>query len=319
MLNVLVVDDDKSMRMLFRALLEQEKYIVFTAENGEDALRVMDEEHIDLVILDIMMPKMDGYKFTRTLRKVNNNLPILMVSAKQLPEDKQKGFIVGTDDYITKPIDNREMLLRVKALLRRAKIAADRKIVLGKVYRRFLTDMYAAASISDIKSGYKRAKQALTEIKINRPINPVRVGIIGEFYTAMDEFSNLEVERKLSELGIEVHRWMNLTNRMFKYAGENNLKVKIKDYVSYTMGATSTGNIWAAKKYAEQGFDGIVHIKSANCTPEIDIMSVLQNISEDYRIPVLYLTYDEQTSDVGLMTRLEAFYDMLSMRKKVFD
>jgi len=188
-----------------------------------------------------------------------------------------------------------------------------------KVYRRFLTDMYAAGSISDIRSGYKRAKQALTEIKINRPINPVRVGIIGEFYTAMDEFSNLEVERKLSNLGIEVHRWMNLTNRMFKYAGENNLKVKIKDYVSYTMGATSTGNIWAAKKYAEQGFDGIVHIKSANCTPEIDIMSVLQNISEDYRIPVLYLTYDEQTSDVGLMTRLEAFYDMLAMRKKVFD
>jgi len=133
MLNILVVDDDKSMRMLFKALLEQEKYIVFTAENGEDALRVMDEEHIDLVILDIMMPKMDGYEFTRTLRKVNNNLPILMVSAKQLPEDKQKGFIVGTDDYITKPIDNREMLLRVKALLRRAKIAADRKIVLGDV------------------------------------------------------------------------------------------------------------------------------------------------------------------------------------------
>lgn len=133
MLNILVVDDDKNMRMLFKALLEREKYTVFTAENGVDALEVMDREHIDLVILDIMMPKMDGYEFTRTLREVNNNLPILMVSARQLPEDKHKGFLVGTDDYITKPIDNDEMLLRVKALLRRAKIAADRRIEIGDV------------------------------------------------------------------------------------------------------------------------------------------------------------------------------------------
>ncbi len=133
MFRILVVDDDKNMRMLFKALLEREKYTVFTAENGEDALRVMDEEYIDLVILDIMMPKMDGYEFTRTLREVDNNLPILMVSAKQLPEDKHKGFLVGTDDYIAKPIDNNEMLLRVKALLRRAKIASDRKIEIGDV------------------------------------------------------------------------------------------------------------------------------------------------------------------------------------------
>lgn len=133
MFRILVVDDDKNMRMLFKALLEREKYTVFTAENGEDALRVMDEEYIDLVILDIMMPKMDGYEFTKTLREVDNNLPILMVSAKQLPEGKHKGFLVGTDDYITKPIDNNEMLLRVKALLRRAKIASDRRIEIGDV------------------------------------------------------------------------------------------------------------------------------------------------------------------------------------------
>lgn len=133
MFHILVVDDDKNMRMLFKALLERESYIVFTAENGIDALEIMDREHIDLVILDIMMPKMDGYELTRTLRRVNDTLPILMVSAKHLPEDKYKGFMVGTDDYITKPIDNNEMLLRVKALLRRAKIAADHKIEIGDV------------------------------------------------------------------------------------------------------------------------------------------------------------------------------------------
>ena len=80
-----------------------------------------------------MMPKMDGYQFTETLRKSNNELPILMVSAKQMPKDRHRGFLVGTDDYITKPIDETEMLLRIKALLRRAKIASERKIVIGDV------------------------------------------------------------------------------------------------------------------------------------------------------------------------------------------
>ena len=133
MLNILVVDDDKSTRMLLKAVLEAENYTVITAVNGEDALEAMDKNHVDLVVLDVMMPKMDGYEFTRTLRQGDNNLPILMVSAKQLPADKHKGFIVGTDDYMTKPIDEEEMLLRIKALLRRAKIASERRIVVGDV------------------------------------------------------------------------------------------------------------------------------------------------------------------------------------------
>ncbi len=133
MFRILVVDDDKSTRLLLKAVLESKNYTVCTAENGEAALSILDENHIDLVVLDIMMPKMDGYEFTKTLREVNNNLPILMVSAKQLPEDKKKGFLVGTDDYMTKPIDEEEMLLRIKALLRRAQIVSERKIMVGDV------------------------------------------------------------------------------------------------------------------------------------------------------------------------------------------
>lgn len=133
MFRILVADDDKNTRLFLSAVLERAGYTVFTAVDGEDALAVMDREHIDLVVLDVMMPKMDGYEFTRVLRESNNNLPILMVSAKQLPSDKHKGFTVGTDDYITKPIDDEEMLLRIKALLRRAKIASERKIEIGEV------------------------------------------------------------------------------------------------------------------------------------------------------------------------------------------
>ena len=133
MFRILVVDDDKNTRRLLQAVLEVENYTVFTAGNGEEALDVMDKEHIDLAVLDIMMPKMDGYEFTQALREGQNNLPILMISAKQLPEDKRKGFLVGTDDYMTKPIDEEEMLLRIKALLRRAQIASEHKIIIGDI------------------------------------------------------------------------------------------------------------------------------------------------------------------------------------------
>ena len=133
MFHILVVDDDKNTRKYLTAVLEAENYTVFEASNGEEAFDVLDREYIDLVVLDIMMPKMDGYTFTKELRQAKNNLPVLMVSAKQLPADLHKGFLVGTDDYITKPIDETELLLRIKALLRRARIANERKIVLGDV------------------------------------------------------------------------------------------------------------------------------------------------------------------------------------------
>lgn len=133
MFKILVVDDDKHTRMLFKAVLESAGYTVMTAENGMDALEKMEQEHTDLIVLDIMMPDMDGYEFTKLLRENDNNIPILMVTAKQLPADKHQGFLVGTDDYITKPIDEEEMLLRIKALLRRAKIVNEQKIVIGDV------------------------------------------------------------------------------------------------------------------------------------------------------------------------------------------
>lgn len=133
MFQIMVVDDDKNTRLFLKAVLEAENYTVLTAENGEAALELLDTNHVDLVVLDIMMPRMDGYVFTKTLRESNNNLPILMVSAKQLPSDKKHGFMVGTDDYMTKPIDEEEMLWRIKALLRRARIASEHRIVLGDV------------------------------------------------------------------------------------------------------------------------------------------------------------------------------------------
>ena len=133
MFHILVVDDDKNTRRLMQAVLEADGYTVLTACDGEQALALMDTEHVDLVVLDVMMPNMDGYEFTRELRQSNSELPILMVSAKQLPADRKQGFLVGTDDYMTKPVDTEEMLLRIRALLRRARIVSERRIVIGDV------------------------------------------------------------------------------------------------------------------------------------------------------------------------------------------
>lgn len=133
MITILIVDDEKYTRKLLRAILENEYYTVKTAINGAEALSIMDTEHIDLVLLDVMMPEIDGYEFTKLIRSVNNNLPILMVSAKQLPDDRKKGFVIGIDDYMSKPFDEEELILRIKALLRRSKIAMDRKIEIGSI------------------------------------------------------------------------------------------------------------------------------------------------------------------------------------------
>ncbi len=133
MIQILVVDDNESIRKLMKAYLEREGYRVKTAVNGRAALNIIETEQVDLMVADIMMPEMDGYSLTSLVRAEGKNLPILMVTAKETIEDKKKGFTLGTDDYMVKPIDFDELLLRVAALLRRAKIVNEHKIVMGDV------------------------------------------------------------------------------------------------------------------------------------------------------------------------------------------
>ncbi len=133
MFNILVAEDDGGTRRLMRAVLEGGGYRVITAENGVEALELLAHEHVDLIVLDVMMPLMDGYEFTKILRQGGDETPILMVTAKQGQESIKEGFISGTDDYMVKPVDEEEMLLRISALLRRAKISSEKKITVGEV------------------------------------------------------------------------------------------------------------------------------------------------------------------------------------------
>lgn len=133
MFKILVIDDDKNIRFVMKEVLENAGYLVLTATDGESAFSVMEKEKVDLAVVDITMPKMNGYEFTEELRRTNQELPVLMVSAKQLPDDRKRGFNAGIDDYMSKPIDTDEFLLHVRALLRRAKIVSEHKITMGEV------------------------------------------------------------------------------------------------------------------------------------------------------------------------------------------
>ena len=132
MFQILVVEDDKNACRLMEAVLTRYGYEPITAHNGLEALEVLDRKHVDLIILDVMMPRMDGYEFTNTLRMAGNTIPILMITARETQSDKKRGFIVGADDYMVKPVDEEEMILRIAALLRRSKIAGERKLTVGK-------------------------------------------------------------------------------------------------------------------------------------------------------------------------------------------
>lgn len=174
--------------------------------------------------------------------------------------------------------------------------------------------MRAATCERDIAEAQRAGMAAMRALPTRKPANPIRIGLVGEYFTAVDPASNLGLERKLLAMGVELHRSLNMTNRNLRY-NEKNLRATVARYVSYDMGPTSSLTLASALKYAEEGFDGIVHLKSSGCTPEIDCVPVLQRISRDTGTPILYLSYDSQTSDTGLDTRLEAFYDMLAMKK----
>lgn len=144
MFQIMVIEDDPNTRKLMKAVLEQNGYMVFLASNGQEGLELLDKKHIDLILLDVMMPVMDGFEFTKLLRDEKWNIPILMVTAKETLDDKKKGFIVGTDDYMVKPVDEEEMLLRIQALLRRSRIANEHKLQISNLtldYNGFVIQM----------------------------------------------------------------------------------------------------------------------------------------------------------------------------------
>ncbi|MDD6887733.1 MAG: response regulator transcription factor [Candidatus Aphodomorpha sp.] len=131
MFRILIAEDDAALSQLFSRVLVRSGYLPFTAADGQEALDILEREYIDLIISDIMMPRMDGYTLVRQLREAGNTLPVLMITAKDGFSDMQQGFLSGTDDYMVKPVNVNEMVLRVGALLRRAQMINERRQTIG--------------------------------------------------------------------------------------------------------------------------------------------------------------------------------------------
>lgn len=131
MFKILIAEDDSELRQLFQHVLTKNGYAVTGVSNGEEALSAVEASYFDLIISDIMMPKMDGYELVRALREAGMTTPVMMITAKDAFDDMRLGFLSGSDDYMVKPVNVNEMVLRVGALLRRAQMANERRQVIG--------------------------------------------------------------------------------------------------------------------------------------------------------------------------------------------
>lgn len=168
---------------------------------------------------------------------------------------------------------------------------------------------------NDLRKVIRKYKKIVKRIKLNKPNNNIKIGIIGELYTLMEPFANNNIEEKLINYGVEVKRFTNVTYLLFEKGKKSKKYLKKLNNIKYKMGADAMDNIYYTKYLIDNNYDGIIHIKSSFCTPEIGAMGIIGKMCEENNMPVLFMSMDANTSSVGFETRIEAFYDMIEMRK----
>lgn len=164
---------------------------------------------------------------------------------------------------------------------------------------------------------YKKYKNKFKKIEIQKNSNCLKIGIIGELYTAMEPFSTFFLEEELARNNIEIKRFTNATYLLFVkgLVAKRYLK-KVKKYCHYKIGADGMDNVYRSLYLIDNGYDGIIHTKPFGCTPEITAIPIIDKICKEHSMPIIYFSFDQETSEVGVKTRLEAFYDMLQAKKE---
>lgn len=187
------------------------------------------------------------------------------------------------------------------------------------ILKDFLADLERARSREAVAELKHDTLAAVEGIAFERPEDCLRIGVVGELYVLMEPFSNMNVERHLASRGVEVHRFCTVST-LIDHAYEKRgylerMLAKTGPYVRNHIGAEGTESVFLTLKLIEEGFDGIVHLKPFGCMPEVNAMSALQRISLERSFPILFMSYDAMTSETGVLTRIEAFCDMLEMRR----
>ncbi|HPF82724.1 MAG TPA: 2-hydroxyacyl-CoA dehydratase [Bacilli bacterium] len=181
--------------------------------------------------------------------------------------------------------------------------------------KEFLNEIVKYKNVFSIRKCYKKYLKLFKKIEINKPKNVLKVGIVGELYTLMEPFANYDIEKFLAKKSVEVTRFTNVEYLLFKKHKTIGKNIKKSKYIKYKMGADASDNICRVEKMCKDNYDGIIHIKSTFCTPEIATMPIINKICKDHKVPVIFMSFDSNTSEVFVKTRLEAFYDMLEMNK----
>jgi len=181
------------------------------------------------------------------------------------------------------------------------------------VFLQELKQADTAAKIYVLARAYEKNLRLMTRDNITH--HPLRIGIVGDLYTVMEPFSNFDMERKMAARGIAISRKMSVSFLLFG-AGERPRLRKTRGYLRYSGGANGLDSVGQSIQYAKLGYDGVIHAKSFGCTPELNAIPAMMRVSQDFGIPILHLSFDTQAGDTGLDTRLEAFIDMMEMRRK---
>lgn len=182
--------------------------------------------------------------------------------------------------------------------------------------KEMLSEFKTTKNFRHLRQMYKKYNNLFRKIEIKKPNDCLKIGIIGELYTSMEPFSSYFIEKTLAKMGVEISRYTDMTYLLItkRFNTKKLLKICGK-YCHYPLGADGMDNVARAKLLAINKYDGIIHVKPFGCTPEIGAMPILQKLCIDYKIPIIFFSFDSQTSEEGIRTRLEAFYDMIRMRR----
>lgn len=247
----------------------------------------------------ITQGKNDYKKILKNLQEINPNLKLDRLIYYAFITLKMVKYMDKIDDYIRRNIGFEK-----------------NKGEFEKLNNEMLHKFLNVKGYFNLRRINKKYYKKIKKVKVNKPKNRLKIGIIGELYTIMEPFSNYFLERELAKYNIEIKRFTNVTFLLFKKGkkGKKYLKYTNK-YIKYKMGADAHDNIARTKYLCEKKYDGIIHIKASFCTPEIGAMHIINKICKEYDVPVIFFSFDSNTSEVGIKTRLEALIDMIEMRK----
>lgn len=257
-----------------------------------------------------------GYKFTFITLSDPQGIDILKIYKKVKILNKNLSFTTFVSRFLL-TIKMIEFMDELETYVRENILYEVNKGELTKIHEDFLTVL---KNIKDKKEFFKIKKEFIKRIqntKLDKNKEFLKVGLVGELYSLMEPFASFFMEEKLTKLGIKLKRYTTVTYLLFKKGkSEKQVLNEAKNYIKYTLGADGAESVAHAVTLAKQGYDGIIHLKPFGCTPEINAMPILQKVSSDFGIPIMYLTFDSQTSKEGILTRIEAFVDMIKMKKE---